>query len=121
MTTAYNVSYKYLNPGPAGPFVGRLSATTKTRRGTVISATFGEARVISCCRINTNGAVKVQVLPLLPVTLNSVRKMGLEELRNRPAMIRDLCVEGNTLDNVQLFEASKVIWQQVISCPLTTR
>lgn len=46
----YSVSYRYRDPGPAGPFKGRTETTEKLSKGDLIGAPFGAAIVTSCRR-----------------------------------------------------------------------
>jgi len=51
---AYRVSYRYENPGPAGPFRGKttMQTATKPKRGERIRAPFGAAIITSVGNIN---------------------------------------------------------------------
>lgn len=48
MTSAYVITYRYVRPGPAGPFKGRATESRKYAKGETIWAVFGEAVVTSC-------------------------------------------------------------------------
>ena len=59
----YRISYRYVNPGPGGPFRGQdvFDMPTKPVKGETIWAMFGMAAIVSASRVKEPALTPVQL------------------------------------------------------------